>query len=75
MHRCGRYGLGLAVDMIPISTCASHLAPDVYEKSIDDPIEEATPLRGCEDPVTDNSELCRQRMTDLVKELIDADVL
>ncbi|CAG2056545.1 unnamed protein product [Timema podura] len=36
MHRCGKFGLGLALDMIPISTCDSDQAPDLYVTSHDD---------------------------------------
>lgn len=33
-HRCGKFGLGLALDMIPISTCDSDQAPDVYQEKV-----------------------------------------
>lgn len=33
-HRCGKFGLGLALDMIPISTCDSDQAPDVYQDKV-----------------------------------------
>nr|CAD7401734.1 unnamed protein product [Timema cristinae] len=70
MHRCGKFGLGLALDMIPISTCDSDQAPDLYVTSRDDVIMSegedvlSTPVWTC-------NELCRQRMTDLVKELVE----
>nr|CAD7449235.1 unnamed protein product [Timema bartmani] len=69
MHRCGKFGLGLALDMIPISTCDSDQAPDLYVTSHDDVL-----MKEGEDvsiPVWTCNELCRQRMTDLVKELVE----
>lgn len=69
MRRCARFGLGSAVDMLPISTCTSDKAPDVYmaHKDDDDADEEedgralAPPPGGVE---------CARLMTDLLVELI-----
>lgn len=33
-HRCGKFGLGLALDMIPISTCDGDQAPDLYQDKV-----------------------------------------
>ncbi|KAK6621462.1 hypothetical protein RUM44_001269 [Polyplax serrata] len=67
IHRCGKFGLGLAVDMIPISTCDSDQAPDLYA----DVAENSEREGESEKPVWTKSEVCRRRMTDLVQELID----
>lgn len=67
IHICGKFGLGLAVDMIPISTCDSDQAPDLYVDVAD---ENSTPTE-CEKPVWTKNEICRRRMTDLVQELVD----
>lgn len=72
MRRCGRFGLGLALDILPISTCASHEAPNLYETSNAETSEEkhntvvAPPPGGAE---------CARLMTDLVLELIDNEAL
>ncbi|KAJ8874248.1 hypothetical protein PR048_025091 [Dryococelus australis] len=72
MHRCGRYALGLALDMIPISTCDSEQAPDMYVTCRED----ATLLNqeSCDvisTPLWTSNEQCRRKMTDLVQELIE----
>lgn len=66
VHDCGKFGLGLAIDMIPISTCDSDQAPDLYGFVADENIN-----NGREQPVTTKNEICRRRMTDLVQELVD----
>ena len=70
MHRCGRYGLGLALDMIPISLCDSEQAPDLYMAS-DSSKSQESGTNCIVPPVCISSELCQRRMSDLVKELID----
>ena len=65
MRRCGRFGAGLALDILPISTCASDEAPDVYEE-IGDICEKARNPRA---PPPGNL-ACARLMTDLVLELI-----
>ncbi|XP_017889577.1 uncharacterized protein LOC108630669 [Ceratina calcarata] len=65
MRRCGRFGLGLAVDILPISTCESEEAPDLYETpEISDKNKalRAPPRGGAE---------CSQLMTDIVLDLLD----
>ncbi|XP_075221441.1 uncharacterized protein LOC142324499 [Lycorma delicatula] len=62
IHRCGRYGLGLAIDMIPICTCDSEEAPDLYEAQTQEESAE---------PVSSFNEQCQQKMSELVQELID----
>ncbi|KAL6262561.1 hypothetical protein P5V15_005353 [Pogonomyrmex californicus] len=71
MRRCGRFGLGLALDILPISTCASDEAPNLYESSAETSEEKhntagAPPRGGAE---------CARLMTDLVLELIDNEAL
>lgn len=64
MRRCGRFGVGLALDILPISTCESEEAPDLYEKSKTNKGKENTrapPREGAE---------CARLMTDLVLELV-----
>lgn len=70
MQRCACFGLGLAVDMIPISTCDSDEAPDLYEGEFDGNEEgrgaRAPPLGGTQ---------CARLMTDLVLECIHKSAL
>lgn len=65
----GKFGLGLALDMLPISTCNSQEAPDMYnnqeKKSLD-----SAPLLNV--PYNAN---CQKLMTDLVVELVDDELL
>jgi hypothetical protein len=68
MHRCGKYGLGLALDMIPISVCESDQAPDLYVGS-----DGASSINTL--PVSTSSELCQRKMAELVQELVDSDDL
>lgn len=63
-----KFGLGLAMDMLPISTCSSEEAPDVYNE------EEVAVTQAPELNVPVN-ELCCQRMTDLLVELVDEGLL
>ncbi|XP_023711647.1 uncharacterized protein LOC111866692 isoform X2 [Cryptotermes secundus] len=69
MHRCGKYGLGLALDMIPISVCDSAQAPDLYVSSDGAKPQEAGINNTL--PVSTSSELCQRRMAELVQELVD----
>lgn len=62
------FGLGVALDMIPIITCDSAQAPDMYAKDTISQDEEPTKEPY---PVMTTSDLCRQMITDLVKELVD----
>ena len=55
--------------MIPISTCDSEQAPDLYIDSTEDGNDES------EKPVWTKNEVCRKRMTDLVQELTDKNAL
>lgn len=59
-----KFGLGLGMDMLPISTCSSEEAPDVYNEG-DEAVTHAPELNV---PV---NEACRQKMTDLLVELVD----
>uniref|UniRef100_A0A182QQC1 CHK kinase-like domain-containing protein n=1 Tax=Anopheles farauti TaxID=69004 RepID=A0A182QQC1_9DIPT len=65
---CSRFGLGTAMDMLPISTCSSEEAPDLYASGT----ETATTPPELNVPP---NEMCRQKMTDLVLELIDGGML
>lgn len=73
MHRCGRYGLGLALDMIPISVCDSAQAPDLYVGSDDAKLQEVSTNNTL--PVSASSEICQRKMAELVQELVDSDIL
>lgn len=70
MREYNVFGLGVALDMIPIITCDSEQAPDMYtaEDTInaddDEPSKEPY-------PTMTTSVLCRTMITDLVKELVD----
>ncbi|XP_054265222.1 uncharacterized protein LOC128988059 [Macrosteles quadrilineatus] len=64
VERHSLYGLGVALDMIPISTCDSALAPDLYEAEGEEH-ESVTPFCSQYNPE------CQRRMTQLVKELVD----
>lgn len=72
IRRCGRFGLGLALDILPISTCASHEAPNLYEASSTETGEEKHNIM--EAPPPGGAE-CARLMTDLVLELIDNEAL
>lgn len=65
MHICGKYGLGLALDMIPIITCDSDQAPNVYDNKMFELHKAMTPV------ATTNIE-CQQKLVELVKELVDS---
>ncbi|XP_063231565.1 uncharacterized protein LOC134536003 isoform X3 [Bacillus rossius redtenbacheri] len=67
MRRYGRYAMGAALEMIPISTCDSDQAPDLYVASRDDA---GPPGQGCA-PVWASNEACRRKMADLVLELVE----
>ncbi|XP_025410426.1 uncharacterized protein LOC112683561 [Sipha flava] len=61
------FGLGVALDVIPIATCDSEQAPDMYtaeEDADDGPGDEPY-------PAATTSALCRAMIADLVKELVD----
>ncbi|XP_031842769.1 uncharacterized protein LOC116431453 [Nomia melanderi] len=65
IRRCGRFGIGIALDILPISTCESEEAPDMYEKPETSKKEQtirAPPRGGAE---------CTRLMTDLVLELVN----
>lgn len=72
MRRCGRFGLGLALDILPISTCASDEAPNLYEASSTETSEEKHNTAGAPPP---GGAECARLMTDLVLELIDNEAL
>lgn len=61
--------MGLALDMLPISTCASDEAPNLYEDE-----EEGEEKEGAQGPPPGGAE-CARLMTDLVLELIENQAL
>ncbi|XP_066995252.2 uncharacterized protein [Anabrus simplex] len=67
MRRCGPFALGLALDMIPICTCDSEQAPDMYDK------EDTQSPEGNNTPVWswNWNDACAKKMTELVMELVD----
>uniref|UniRef100_A0A1B6KR03 CHK kinase-like domain-containing protein n=1 Tax=Graphocephala atropunctata TaxID=36148 RepID=A0A1B6KR03_9HEMI len=56
------FGLGLALDTIPVSTCDSTLAPDLYQTEAD---------QGTASPFSQYNPECQLRMTELVRDLVD----
>ncbi|GBP44171.1 hypothetical protein EVAR_31615_1 [Eumeta japonica] len=69
-RRSGRFGLGIALDMYPIVTCDSNEAPNVYQTEENDvSVEKAVT------PVFTTNQACRRKMTDLLQELVDADII
>lgn len=68
----GRFALGLAMDIIPISTCSSEDAPDMYlKRSSDDPEEDV----GAPTLNFPPNDLCRQKMSEIVIDMVDRDML
>lgn len=70
MKEYGRFALGLAMDIIPMSTCSSENAPDMYLNMHQDDIEAGAPILNF--PPND---LCRQKMSDIVIDMVDKDML
>ncbi|XP_063976365.1 uncharacterized protein LOC135162126 [Diachasmimorpha longicaudata] len=70
MRRYARFGLGLAIDMIPITTCDSNQAPDLYKGERDDN-EEGHGVRA---PPPGGTQ-CARLMTDLVLEFFHESAL
>lgn len=60
----GKFGLGLALDIVPISTCLSEEAPDLYNTKSEE-ITEAPDL-----DVIPN-DLCEEKMIDIVVDMVD----
>ncbi|KAG8234757.1 hypothetical protein J437_LFUL006589 [Ladona fulva] len=69
MARCSQFGLGIALDMIPISTCDSDAAPDLY--SSENSVEEVGGAEKFELLKAPPSAEGRRRMSELVQELVD----
>lgn len=70
IRRCGRFGFGLALDILPISTCASDQAPDVYKGTES---QEGRANKPSAPPT--GGEQCARLMTDLVLELVQNQAL
>ncbi|XP_053958148.1 uncharacterized protein LOC128863170 [Anastrepha ludens] len=66
----GRFALGLALDILPMSTCSSEHAPDMYLNIHHDAMEDGAPILNF--PPND---LCRQKMTDIVIDMVDSEML
>ncbi|XP_004927067.1 uncharacterized protein LOC101737863 [Bombyx mori] len=69
-----RFGLGIALDMYPITTCDSDEAPNLYSAEDSGRSQGSEPAPGAR-PVRTSSAACRRKMTDLVKELVDQGLL
>ncbi|TDG39810.1 hypothetical protein AWZ03_013764 [Drosophila navojoa] len=67
----GRFALGLAMDIIPISTCSSEDAPDMYLNRNDDPDEDV----GAPALNFPPNDLCRQKMSEILVDMVDSDML
>ncbi|XP_062716829.1 uncharacterized protein LOC109411644 [Aedes albopictus] len=65
---CAPFGLGTAMDMLPISTCSSEEAPDLYVSGSE---TAPTPPELNVPP----NELCRRKMTDIVLEMVDGGMI
>ncbi|XP_074094449.1 uncharacterized protein LOC141524453 [Cotesia typhae] len=65
VRKCGRFGFGIALDILPISTCDSDNAPDLYEGAEGN----AEEVRNPRAPPPGGNE-CARLMTDLALELI-----
>lgn len=73
-QKCGLFGLGLALDMIPISTCESDQAPDLYNHDrVHEEDGKLEKIGVC--PVWTSNESCKIKMVNLVCELVDSDIL
>lgn len=72
VKRCSGIGLGLAVEMIPICTCDSDQAPDLYSGQ---PNSEEQSKAANQESLVSSNELCKSMLTDLIIELVDADVI
>ncbi|XP_039490762.1 uncharacterized protein LOC120451283 isoform X1 [Drosophila santomea] len=67
----GRFALGLALDILPISTCSSEDAPDMYLDRSDE-LKEDVGAPTLNFPPND---LCRQKMSEIVIDMVDRDML
>jgi len=67
----GRFALGLAMDIIPISTCSSEDAPDMYLNRNDEHNEDV----GAPELNFPPNDLCRQKMSEIVIDMVDRDML
>lgn len=63
-----RFGLGTSLDMLPISTCSSEEAPDLYASASE---AKSTPPEMDIPP----NETCQRKMTDILLDLVDGGML
>lgn len=68
-NKYARFGLGLAMDILPISTCSADQAPDLYVLPKEDTSNSAPELN------VPPNELCRQKMREIVVDLVDNGLL
>lgn len=66
--RGGQFALGVSLDMLPIMTCDSNEAPNVYQP-------ETVPDSSVGHPVNTSNVACRRRLTELLVELVDRGVV
>ncbi|KAM7362934.1 uncharacterized protein ACRADG_000038 isoform 2-T2 [Cochliomyia hominivorax] len=67
----GRFALGLSLDIIPISTCSSEDAPDMYAHHYSD----STGVYGAPELNFPPNDLCRQKMSEIVIDMVDNGML
>uniref|UniRef100_A0A1A9WWV3 CHK domain-containing protein n=1 Tax=Glossina brevipalpis TaxID=37001 RepID=A0A1A9WWV3_9MUSC len=68
----GRFALGLSLDIIPISTCSSEDAPDMFENKRCEGLESKI---GAPELNFPPNELCRQKMSEILIDLVDNGML
>ncbi|XP_037806748.1 uncharacterized protein LOC119600545 [Lucilia sericata] len=69
----GRFALGLSLDIIPISTCSSEDAPDMYDHHYDDSTLKCE--YGAPELNFPPNDLCRQKMSEIVIDMVDNGML
>lgn len=71
LKKYGRFALGLSLDIIPISTCASEDAPDMYINRTD-----AMDCQyGAPELNFPPNDLCRQKMSEILIDMVDNGML
>lgn len=72
----GQFALGLALDIIPISTCSPEDAPDMYNLNrVETSRNNSTSVRGAPVLNLPPNELCRQKMSEIVIDMVDNGML
>lgn len=74
-RKTAKFGLGLALDIIPISTCSSEDAPDPYIT----PSNATSEANGDDDaagpPLIPSNAICGHKMAGIVMDLVDMNLL